>query len=673
MNNNKPEVKDKILLFKFKTLKSKLVAMMIMIAAIPILALGITSMIGFSISSDKDFKKSGVSLGQAVDETINTKIHNAETMLNYVGTRHAFDDSEVDNKELYQDLKLFREGNADVQSAYYYSGNAKKFVIYPDANISDGDYTQKQWYSKAKEANGNFAFTDVYVDMATKEYVAAISKIIIQNGQIKGALCIDFKLTSIAESIANIKYGDKGLLSIVDNNGTVIAHTNKELIGNTDITKKEEWKNILSSKSGATKIKEQDEEYSVNFTTSDVTGWKILLQIPQSELNQSQQSYKVILFITALVLLALVIILGRIFAVGLAKNINKIKEVIGEAANGDFTKNIDISTGDELEELGMSFNEMQDNISKLISKVDDSVKEVNGTSINLAGMSEEVSSAIGEVANTIGEISKGSMESAQNLEVLSTNLEDVSIELNTINSATKNINSVVIDTNNLGKQGLEIMQVVMGKSSQTKISTMEVNSVVSMVSESVQNIALMNQTISQITQQTNLLALNAAIEAARAGEAGKGFAVVADEIKKLAEQTALSAKDIDSIIKEIASNVSTAVNQVQETNKTVESQEESVLNAEKIFNDMITAIDDLTKKVQEIASGVIQVTQKKNEVVNQVQNLSAIGEQTAAGAEEVSASSEEVAASTDEFVGHANKLKDLSKELSIEIKQFKLK
>ena len=136
-----------------------------------------------------------------------------------------------------------------------------------------------------------------------------------------------------------------------------------------------------------------------------------------------------------------------------------------------------------------------------------------------------------QVANTAEEISKGTMESAESLTNVSCNLEGVSQDINNIDKEAKDINNKAIETNALGEDGINIINVVMSKTTETKESAMEVNKVISLVSESVSKIGVMNQAISQITEQTNLLALNAAIEAARAGEAGKGFAVVAEEIR----------------------------------------------------------------------------------------------------------------------------------------------
>ena len=665
--------KERIKLSNFKSIKTKLVTIMILIVAIPILILGLTSIIEFSITSNEDFKHSGISLGESVKEYTNSKFKSIENMASHIIEKNNFDDSEEDIASLNYDFSLFKEGNPDIETCYYYSENKKDFVMYPREDMPEDDYTKREWYIKAKEANGEFIFTHVYKDIITKEYVATIAKAIIRNGEFKGVFCIDFNLTSIADSIAKIKYGDKGALSLIDQKGIVIANTNKELIGNSDIRDSKYWRTILNEESGLIQMNLNDENYKVNFTTSDITKWKILLQIPQEELNKSVNKYKIILIIIGITLLICAILIGKLFSDNIGKSINKIKRGISKAANGDFSDSIDVLTGDELEELSNEFNEMQEKVSNLINKVNSSINHLKSTSSTVTEMSEQVATAIGEVASKMEEISKGSVESAENLVILTNNLEAVSDEINKINNATQNINDSAIKGNDLGKNGIEIIKVLMEKSNNTKRSTMEVSNVFSKVEDSVKSIALMNQTISKITEQTNLLALNAAIEAARAGESGKGFAVVADEIRKLAEQTALSAKDIDRVINEINKNVDRAVKQVEETNSAVEIQEEAVIAGGNIFNDIIRSVEDLHKKVEEVTHSIEAVTKSKNNVVNQVENLSAIAEETAAGSEAVSASTEEVASSTGEFVENAKLLMGLSKDLEIELRKLKLK
>nr|WP_279380790.1 methyl-accepting chemotaxis protein [Clostridium botulinum] len=212
----------------------------------------------------------------------------------------------------------------------------------------------------------------------------------------------------------------------------------------------------------------------------------------------------------------------------------------------------------------------------------------------------------------------------------------------------------------------------MQKSYETKISTEEVKDVVTEVSNSVIKIGAMNETISQITEQTNLLALNAAIEAARAGESGRGFAVVAEEIRKLAEQTSGSAKQIDEIIKDIKDKSILAAKTVSKTSDTVKGQEEAVQASQGIFTDILSAVENLSDSVKEIYEGVGYINTMKNGVVDQVQNLSAILEETAAGSEEVAASAQEVTRATDEFVDNSNNLRDLSNNLKDKLEKFEM-
>jgi methyl-accepting chemotaxis protein len=92
------------------------------------------------------------------------------------------------------------------------------------------------------------------------------------------------------------------------------------------------------------------------------------------------------------------------------------------------------------------------------------------------------------------------------------------------------------------------------------------------LSEKSKKIGQITKLIDEIADQTNLLAVNASIEAARAGEHGRGFTVVADEIGKLADSTAQSTKEIDSLIKLIQSDVSNAILSMEQSRLNVEEE-----------------------------------------------------------------------------------------------------
>ena len=570
-------------------------------------------------------------------------------------------------------LKGVKESDKDILGIYYGTASGK-FDIYPEGEMPAGyDATARPWYKQALEHKGQFIITPPYADAVTGDNVVTIAQTLEKDGQVVGVIGIDLTLATLAERITDKKIGSTGYLYIADVAGTVLAHPQKDVVNTDAASKLSIWDRVKTEKSGFVNYEFKGVNKFAVYETNELTGWKIVATLDQSELSNDTKSILQTTFLIIGIMGLIAVFMSLLLSKGIANNIKNLKEVFAKASNGDLTVSITASTKDEFEDLAISFNSMIKNISNLMNSVTKSSNTVLETSTSLASMSEEITASVNEVAKAIEEVSTGATEQVENAQKGASEMEDLSKKLDQVSINSNEMNKISSDTKELGVKGLNMIETLTEKSNKTKIATAEVNEIVQDMNESTKKISTISETIANITEQTNLLSLNASIESARAGEAGRGFAVVAEEIRKLAEESKVSTEEIKKIITSIQDKSNTAVKAIQLTGTVVNEQELAVGQTQQIFSEILISIETMIIKVDEVKLSIVDINKKKQSTVSEIENISFISEQTASSSEEVTASTEEITATMEELSSHSSELQMLAQKLGDEISRFKTK
>jgi len=307
----------------------------------------------------------------------------------------------------------------------------------------------------------------------------------------------------------------------------------------------------------------------------------------------------------------------------------------------------------------ISYESTRKGLSSIVATIQRTSDELAATSSQVQSSARVTEDAANHIASNIVQVSSSAEEAAKSTEQIADGSESLAISAQSAAAAVAKLDETIqfLDQSSAGQlsatSAAEKTALNGGDSVLKTIQSMariqeqmkETGTAISELGKKGEQIGVIVQTIEGIAQQTNLLALNAAIEAARAGEQGKGFAVVADEVRKLAEDSTVSAKQIAELILAVQKGVLDAV-------KTMEASQSEMNEGSSLAQEAgraLVEIQDSSKAVAKAAvlgsQGVESMRVDFKSVSEAIASAAAISEETAAGAEEMSAAAEEVSAS----------------------------
>lgn len=626
---------------------------------------------------------------------LNETADSMENSLELLAKEDAFwqisEDSSV-RSEIWDNLTMIQTTNGNIGTALY--APVDNEIIATTTGVYENyDPTVNEWYTGALEKKGKVHWSTPYTNQATAEQVITASKAIYQGGSLMGVLAFDMMLDNFNEIVSGMNIGNTGYFFIADNAGRVLMSQKASEV-DSSIVNEPLFTNAYEESGFVDNQRNNDiDAYYQKVPDLGLTVYSIAEEGEMVPETSSSMRLIIIILIIGIIVAALIALLVSKFLTRIttlfAQSFDKLKNghLATRLTEDDLAFKLESKlfkwkkeikavrineNGNEIGQIAYHFNEMAAMFNHTVGKIQQDSILLEDMTETMQEISKQTSSATEEVSDTITGIAEATGLQTQDTATTAEKMDELVSVFNQIEVSLGKMQLHINDTSEANLNSSEKLYYVYENWQGTVAMMMKLKGNIDEVNVEIQNVDKIVQVIRDISKQTNLLALNAAIEAARAGEAGKGFAVVADEVRKLAEKSASSAKEISQIIGTIQHKSKDMVDKVQDTNEGSEKQTSFINQAIDAANTVTDEMDLLLEDISSVAELNETVVSKKDEVVLSIENIAASAEENSAGTEEVSANAEEILATMEEFSAHITELEKVAGELSEVAGQFKL-
>lgn len=488
-----------------------------------------------------------------------------------------------------------------------------------------------------------------------------------------------YKLLNDDFGEVNLKGMDSSYVYIVSADGTMLFHPTKEKVGNP--VENDAVKQVVSQIQSGQHPELQVIEYLFKGTQKyascyvDTTDSAIfVLTVDEEEIMSELNAVKRTSYLAAVLVLAVALAVSVIVSLRISNPIIRMSKSVDKLASLDFTEDANLATLSKLKDetgfMAKSMAGLEQTLSGVIVTLKEQAENVRLASETLESGTNETATTIDQVERAVAEISDGATSQAdetqratENVVLMGNLVEENGNELQklvevarSMRSSSEAAQTTLHTLEDVNRSAIESIGVIAEQTKTTNTSAQKIREATSL--------------ITAIAEETNLLSLNASIEAARAGEQGRGFAVVASQIQKLAEQSNESAKQIEEVIGELIKDSQMAVETMDQVEEVMNRQNENMVLTDEKFSEVAGGISASIDSIRIIRDKSADLDKARVEVVDIVQNLTAIAEENAASTQETSASVTEVTAIVSNISEKAQELKNIADELDDNMSKF---